>query len=74
MHANDLPLVAQAPVIVLSDAFWNHEFARSPGALGQVLEINGAKGTVIGVASPEFFGETVGTVPDLWLPIAFQPQ
>jgi predicted permease len=65
---------AAPPVIVLSDAFWNREFARSPSALGQTLEINGAKGTVIGVAPPEFFGETVGSVPDLWLPISFQPQ
>ena len=65
---------AAPPVIVLSDAFWNREFARSPGALGQVLEINGFAGTVIGVAPPGFFGETVGTVPDLWLPMSVQPR
>jgi predicted permease len=65
---------AAPPVIVLSDAFWNREFARSPGALGQVLEINGLAGTVIGVAPPGFFGETVGTVPDLWLPMSVQPR
>ena len=65
---------AAPPVIVLSDAFWNREFGRSPSAIGQVLEINGASGTVIGVTPPAFFGETVGTVPDLWLPISFQPQ
>ena len=52
----------------------SREFARSPSALGQVLDINGAKATVIGVAPAEFFGETVGTVPDFWLPIGFQPQ
>jgi predicted permease len=66
--------LAAAPVIVISDAFWNREFARSSAAIGQVLEINGASGTVIGVTPPAFFGETVGTVPDLWLPISFQPQ
>jgi hypothetical protein len=65
---------AAAPVIVISDAFWNREFARSFAAIGQVLEINGASGTVIGVTPPAFFGETVRTVPDLWLPISFQPQ
>ena len=65
---------AATPVVVLSDAFWGREFARSPSALGQVLDINGAKATVIGVAPAEFFGETVGTVPDFWLPIGFQPQ
>src|ERR1022692_2076345 len=65
---------AASPVIVLSDAFWNREFARSPGALGQVLEINGIAATVIGIASPDFFGETVGTVPDLWIPMSVQPR
>ncbi len=71
-EADDRP--AAPPVIVLSDAFWNREFGRSPSAIGQVLEINGASGTVIGVTPPEFFGETVGAVPDVWLPISFQPQ
>ena len=65
---------AAPPVIVLSDAFWSREFGRNPAAIGQVLEINGASGTVIGVTPPEFFGETVGALPDVWLPISFQPQ
>ena len=65
---------AAPPVIVLSDAFWNRQFARNPGVLGQVLEINGMPCTVIGVAPPSFFGETVGTLPDLWLPISVQPR
>jgi len=65
---------AAAPVIVVSDAFCNREFGRSASAIGQVLEINGASGTVIGVTPPAFFGETVGTIPDLWLPIRLQPQ
>ena len=65
---------AAPPVIVLSDAFWNREFARNPRAIGQVLEINGIAGTVIGVAPPDFFGETVGAVPDLWIPMSVQPR
>ena len=65
---------AALPVIVLSDAFWDREFARSPSVLGQVLEINGLAGTVIGITPPGFFGETVGAVPDLWLPMSVQPR
>jgi predicted permease len=71
-EADDRP--AAPPVIVLSDAFWNREFARSPSALGQALEINGFTGIVIGVAPPDFFGETVGAVPDLWVPMSVQPR
>ena len=62
------------PVAVLSDAFWAREFGRSPAAIGQVLRINNATATVIGVAPPEFFGETVGSAPDVWLPVSLQPQ
>src|ERR1019366_2398634 len=49
-------------------------FARSPSALGQVREINGLAATVIGITPPGFFGETVGAVPDLWLPMSVQPR
>ncbi|HEY1494762.1 MAG TPA: ABC transporter permease [Candidatus Solibacter sp.] len=62
------------PVAVISDEFWEREFARSPAALGQSLELNHASATIIGVAPPEFFGETVGNAPDVWLPIIVQPR
>lgn len=62
------------PVAVISDAFWTREFERSPDALGQVLHINNTAATIIGVTPPEFFGETVGRAPDVWLPISLQPQ
>ncbi|MCU1233122.1 MAG: hypothetical protein JWP63_1089 [Candidatus Solibacter sp.] len=69
---DDRPAVP--PVAVISDEFWSREFARSPAALGQSLELNHASATIIGVAPPEFFGETVGNAPDVWLPIIVQPQ
>jgi predicted permease len=62
------------PVAVISDEFWEREFGRSPAALGQALELNHASATIIGVAPPEFFGETVGNAPDVWLPIIVQPR
>ncbi len=65
---------AAPPVAVISDAFWEREFDRSPTALGQSLELNHASVTIIGVAPPQFFGETVGNAPDIWLPIVVQPQ
>jgi putative ABC transport system permease protein len=62
------------PVGVISDAFWEREFGRSPGALGQTLRINKSAITVIGVAPPRFFGEKPGNVPDLWVPLGLAPQ
>jgi predicted permease len=65
---------AAAPVAVISHAFWDREFGRSPAAIGQVLEINKAVVTVIGVAPVGFFGERVGSAPEVWLPMALEPQ
>jgi predicted permease len=63
-----------APVAVISDKFWNEEFGRSPGAIGKTLQINKAVVAIAGVAPPGFFGETLGKYPDVWLPMALQPQ
>jgi len=61
------------PVAIISDAFWDREFARSPAALGQPLTINKAVVTIAGVAPPGFFGETQGNAPDVWLPMSVAP-
>jgi predicted permease len=63
-----------SPVAVISDRFWQDGFARSPQALGKTLIINRTAVTIIGVAPPGFFGETLGKYPDLWLPMSLQPQ
>jgi predicted permease len=34
---------------------------------------DGAVLTIVGVAPPEFFGDTVGAVTDIWIPITMQP-
>jgi hypothetical protein len=43
-------------------------------AIGRTLEINHAPLRIIGVMPPEFFGETIGSVPDFWAPINLAPQ
>src|SRR5215471_6939775 len=35
--------------------------------------VEGAVLTIVGVAPPEFFGDTVGTSTDIWIPMAMQP-
>src|ERR1019366_3738816 len=46
----------------------------SAGVLGKVVRINSATLTIIGVAPPGFFGETVGSVPELWIPMTMEPD
>ena len=62
------------PVVVISHAFWMRRFNSSESALGAKIQLRKAVLTVVGVAHPRFFGETVGQSPDLWAPLGLQPQ
>ena len=63
-----------APYAVLGYAFWERRFGRDAGVLGKRIAIGKASLTVIGVAPPGFYGETVGDPPDLWIPMTMQPD
>src|SRR5205823_6672943 len=60
-------------VAVIGDRFWAREFGRSADAVGQLLRINNAAVTIIGVAPAKFMGEKQGNVPDVWLPMSIAP-
>ena len=61
-----------APIVVISYAFWRSRFALDPSALGTGIQIRNNSFEIVGVTTPSFFGETVGDVPDLWIPITMQ--
>ncbi len=63
------------PATVMSYAYWNRMFNREPSVVGRAFNINGVPLTVVGVAPPEFFGESVeAPVADFWLPITLMPR
>jgi predicted permease len=62
------------PVVVLSYAFWKEKFAQDPNVVGRSVNINKHPFTVIGVAPPGFFGDTVGDTQDMWIPVTMQSQ
>jgi predicted permease len=67
--------VGAAPAAVISYRYWTRDFDRDPAAVGATLEINGTAFAVVGVTPPGFFGESLEPdPPDIWLPIAAQPQ
>ena len=43
-----------APVVVISNGFWQQHLGGDPGLVGRQLLLNGEKFTVIGIASPDF--------------------
>ena len=63
------PLVA-----VISDGYWEHQFARSPDVVGQTLLVNGVPVTVVGVSPRGFVGATVGFSADITMAVAALPQ
>ena len=64
-----------APAVVISARFWTKQFSQDAAVLGKTVSVNGTAFTIVGVTPPEFFGETLQSdPPDLWLPLAAQPQ
>src|SRR5260370_4613604 len=61
-----------SPIAILSYAFWKQRFGLDPLALGRTVQIHQTSFQIVGVTPPGFFGETVGAVPDLWIPMMMQ--
>lgn len=70
--ADDRP--GAAPAAVMSYRTWVTHFGGDPSVVGATFTINTVPYTVVGVAAPGFFGDTLRTdPPDLWLPLATEP-
>ena len=65
---------AAPPVVVLSHRLWQGVYGADPSLLGSTLVVEGHPFTVIGVAAPGFFGETVrADPPGMWIPLQQEP-
>jgi predicted permease len=62
----------QSPVAVLSYTFWRTRFDQSPSVLDEKIIINGQPMTIIGVAPPGFNGTTIGSMPQVFVPITMR--
>jgi predicted permease len=70
--ARQEPPAGTAPYAVISYEYWQRRFSGRSDALGRPIALRGGVLSVIGVAPPAFFGETVGERPDVWVPLAMQ--
>ena len=61
---------SHSAVAVISYGYWNRRFNRDPGVVGTTLYVNGVPVTILGVATPGFYGvESGGQSTDLWIPL-----
>jgi predicted permease len=61
---------ASPPVAVLSHHVWQSTYGADPSVVGSTFIIEGHPFTVIGVAPPGFFGETLSSdPPEIWVPL-----
>jgi predicted permease len=62
------------PVAVLSHHTWQGVYGADPSVVGSTFVVEGRPFTVIGVAAPGFFGESVRAFPpDIWIPLQQEP-
>src|SRR5258708_6357147 len=61
------------PVAVISYAFWQKRFGRSPDVIGKTQTVDRVPFTIVGVLPPGFFGTDVGSRSDIILPIGTEP-
>jgi predicted permease len=74
LHPEDDRVLRGHPVVVISYAFWQLHFGGDAGVVGSKIKLNGMDYSVIGVAPRGFSGTEVVFTPDIWVPIAMEPQ
>jgi predicted permease len=62
------------PVAVMSFRLWQQRYGSDPSVIGAVFNVDGRPFTVVGIAPPGFFGDTLrSTPPDFYLPLTTEP-
>jgi predicted permease len=70
--ADDQP--GAAPTAVMSYRLWREKYAGDPSVVGGVFSLNDKPFTVVGVAPPGFFGDSLKSrPPEFFLPLATEP-
>jgi predicted permease len=69
--ADDVTPGAHA-LAVLSYDYWSTRLGRDAGVVGEMMVVNGQSMTIVGVAPRGFAGTTLGTPPDVFVPLAMR--
>ena len=66
--------IGEHSVAVLSYNYWENRLGKDPSVLNQTLIINGRPMTVVGVAARGFDGTTMGSQPDVFVPLTMRGE
>jgi putative ABC transport system permease protein len=64
--------VGESRVVVLAHAYWLTRFGGRPDVLNKTIVVNGQSMTVVGVAPRGFDGTTLGSKPEVFVPITLR--
>ena len=64
---------AAAPVVLISDDYWQRRFDRSPAAIDSTVRLNTTDYTIVGVLPASFRGLDRFFDPDFWVPFGAEP-
>jgi predicted permease len=65
---------AAPPAAVMSYRVWKQSYGLDPSVIGSIFNINDKPFTIVGIAPPDFYGDTLSNVPpDFYLPLATEP-
>jgi len=63
-----------APVAVMSHRLWQERYGSDPSVIGAVFNLDDKPFTIVGIAPPGFFGDTLrNPPPDFFLPLNTEP-
>ena len=68
----DRKQLAAAPMVLISENFWQRRFGGNAEIIGKSVRLNGAAVTIIGITPHNFVGTSIGE-PDFWVPLSLQP-
>lgn len=72
LDERDDAVAGVADAVVLSHGYWQHRLGGDPAVLGKTLRVNGVPLTIVGVTPPGFTGTTLGTRPEVFVPISLR--
>ena len=64
--------IGESPVGVLSYGWWQSRFGADPNVLNDTIIVNGQSLTIVGVAPRNFVGTTLGSTPQIFVPITLR--